>query len=95
MAKEWHVAYYNGSAACVQILLSLVRVLYRMLPYVCLSGVGPIAFCDIVGTEEEDEDESLKGSKKNKDEARKAVSCRFSVHHITFFSFRRTHSIVF
>ena len=39
-----------------------------------LSGIGPMAFCDIIGTEEEDADESLKGSKRNLDEARKAVS---------------------
>ena len=49
--------------------------------YISLWCIGPIAFCDIVGTEEEDEDESLKGSKKNVDEAGKAVSCRLGGHY--------------
>ena len=35
----------------------------------------------MVGKEEEDEDESLKGSKRNVDEARKAVSCRLGGHY--------------
>ena len=52
------------------------KVLYSYL----FSGKGPIAFCDIVGTEKEDTDESLKGSKMNLDEARKAVSSRPSLH---------------
>ena len=51
--------------------------MYKGIPF--LSGKGPIAFCDIVGTEEEGTDESLKGSKMNMDEARKAVSCRLNV----------------
>ena len=57
--------------------------MYKM-PYIFPSVVGPIAFCNIVGTEEEDEDESLKGSKRNVDEARKAVSCRLSILQFSF-----------
>ena len=47
--------------------------------YVFPSVVGPIAFCNMVDKEEEDGDESLKGSKRNVDEATKAVSCRLSI----------------
>ena len=59
------------------------------------SGIGPIAFCDIVGTEEEDKDESLKGSKMNIDEARKAVSCRLSVHGCSLhFQENPSHALI-
>ena len=61
----------------------LKQITYKIL-YVFPSVVGPIAFCNMVGTEEEDGDESLKGSKRNMDEARKAVSCRLSILQFLF-----------
>ena len=47
------------------------------IPLQCHVLSGPIVFCDIVGTEEDEESkEEMKNSKKNEREADKTVSTR-------------------